>query len=62
MAKQQIAKGGSDPETIRFNWFQICNILRLTGYNREIVRQKYEDDVHTTEEWEDLLKKDGLNF
>lgn len=45
-----------------YNCFQICNLLRLTLYDRGVVRLKYEDIQLSESDWKKLLKKDGINF
>lgn len=47
---------------VKYNWFQISNILKLSFYNREVVRMKYFDEELTEDEWCKKLKKDRINF
>lgn len=47
---------------VKYNWFQISDILKLGYYDREVVKTKYFTESHTEKEWGIILKKDELTF
>lgn len=47
---------------LKYNWFQISNILKLGFYDREVVKIKHPTDELTEEEWRKKLKKEEINF
>lgn len=42
--------------------FEICLEMTFNPNTRDYVLYKYREENHTTEEWKQLFKKDGLDF
>jgi len=49
-------------EEPKLTCLQICNELRLTGYNRSVVEVRFIDTVATKQEWVDMLTKIGIDL
>ena len=59
MAKKQEIKKDDTPY-VEYNVNQICNKLHLSGSNRRIAVEKYQNQILTEADWLPVLRNMGL--
>lgn len=50
------------PDEIKYNYIQICNLFKLNANDRFYIKSKYEGEVLTQIEWENLFVKDKFDI
>jgi hypothetical protein len=58
MAKKQI----TEKQITELTTLQICNELKIVGYYRKFVYDKYKGQKFSLKEWKSNLSKDGLEI